>query len=286
MSKYVAILLLTLQGVVMAENKTGQSTPVIFKSEGFEIAGRFFEAGGEGPFPTVVLLQGMPGSDGDLFGLGEHLSENGMNAFTFNYRGTWKSQGKCLPSTSLEDVQAALDYVRTSEVATRFSIDTSHLSLVGYSYGGGMALLGAARDSSIRNIVSIAGGDLNVIARLLETMPEFRLAHRQLIDAGLKQPGVFRGVESGEAYHQWILENRDQFDLLQHAGALSQRRVLLLGGWDDSSIPVEEHILPLYRAIQQHSPEHLRIKAYECDHSLEGFRDQLVEDVSGWLAGD
>jgi hypothetical protein len=37
-----------------------------FKSSGDKIHGWFYKAQGEGPFPTVILLHGYPGGDGDL----------------------------------------------------------------------------------------------------------------------------------------------------------------------------------------------------------------------------
>jgi len=207
-----------------------------------------------------------------------------VNAFTFNYRGTWKSEGVYLPSTSLEDVRSAIKYIKSPEMVTKFSIDTTKLSIIGYSYGGGMALLGAALENSITNVVSMAGGDLRVVADFIEQYPEYRQAHRQFLDECMDDTSAVRGL-GGESSHEWLLENRDKFDLKSNAETLSKKRVLLLGGWDDFDIPVEDHILPLFRAIQKFSPEHLRIKVYDCNHSFEGAKDQLINDIISWIKG-
>ncbi len=266
----------------MAENNGERAMTINFESEGFKIEGQFFKADGTGRFPTVILLHGIPGGAGDLFGLGQQLNMAGANAFTFSYRGTWKSQGKYLPSTSLEDVRSAIRFIKSPEIASKFSIDTTRISIIGYSYGGGMALLGATFDSNVVNVVSMAGGDLKVVADFIEKDPDYRLAHRQFLDACMEDTNAVRGL-GGEKSHEWLLKNRDEFDLLKKAKSLSTKRVLLLGGWYDQDIPVEDHVLPLFREIQKYSPENLRIKVYDCNHSFEGIRDQLAEDIINWI---
>jgi uncharacterized protein len=281
---HLAFTLLFIWGSVMAEDNK-QAVPVVFESEGYKISGQFFLADGKGPFPTVILLHGIPGGEGDLFGLGQHLNKVGVNAFTFNYRGTWKSEGVYVPSTSIEDVISAIKYIKSPDMVTRFLIDTTKLSIIGYSYGGGMALLGAALENGITNVVSMAGGDLKVVADFIEKSQEYRLMHRQFLDECMEDSNAVRGL-GGEASHEWLLKNRDKFDLLKYAEALSQKRVLLLGGWKDFAIPVEDHILPLFRAIQKFSPERLQIKVYDCDHSFEGVRDQLTTDIISWIKNE
>ena len=281
---HLAFTLLFIWGSVMAEDKK-QAVPVAFESEGYKISGQFFTADGEGPFPTVILLHGIPGGEGDLFGLGQQLNMASVNAFTFNYRGTWKSEGVYVPSTSIEDVISAIKYIKSPDMVTKFLIDTTKLSIIGYSYGGGMALLGAALENCITNVVSMAGGDLKVVADFIEKSQEYRLMHRQFLDECMEDSNAVRGL-GGEASHEWLLENRDKFDLLKYAEALSQKRVLLLGGWKDFAIPVEDHILPLFRAIQKFSPEHLQIKIYDCDHSFEGVKDQLTTDIVNWIKNE
>ena len=281
---HLAFTLLFIWGSVMAEDKK-QAVPVAFESEGYKISGQFFTADGEGPFPTVILLHGIPGGEGDLFGLGQQLNMASVNAFTFNYRGTWKSEGVYVPSTSIEDVISAIKYIKSPDMVTKFLIDTTKLSIIGYSYGGGMALLGAALENCITNVVSMAGGDLKVVADFIEKSQEYRLMHRQFLDECMEDSNAVRGL-GGEASHEWLLENRDKFDLLKYAEALSQKRVLLLGGWKDFAIPVEDHILPLFRAIQKFSPEHLQIKIYDCNHSFEGVKDQLTTDIVNWIMNE
>jgi dienelactone hydrolase len=93
-----------------------------------------------GNLPTVILLQGSPGNTRDVLGLGSRLSQNGINALTFNYSGTHQSEGKSNFQNSLGDISAVLDFLHRPDNIRDFRIDTGLIILAGYSYGGGMAM--------------------------------------------------------------------------------------------------------------------------------------------------
>ena len=70
-----------------------------FKSGSSNVYGRFFKTSSNQPVPTIIMLQGFPGREDDLFGLGNVLRKEGFNSITFNYRGSWKSEGIFSPET-------------------------------------------------------------------------------------------------------------------------------------------------------------------------------------------
>jgi dienelactone hydrolase len=267
--------------VGLQDNVDG-SMPVAFTSDSSKLVGRFFPAKGAGPFPTVILLQGFLGGEGDIFGLGQRLCKGGINAFTFNYRGTWQSEGLWLPSTSLEDLKSAISFLKSPQIAESFSIDTAQLSIIGYSYGGGMALLGSLFDPAVRKVVSIAGGDLNVVAGLIEKNPEFKKEHQQFLDNCMADSSMVRGL-GGKASHEWLLKNRNDYDIIKHAKELSDKSIFLIGGWRDQAIRVEDHILPLFRALQECGARNLKIEVFDTDHSFEGYRDLLGDYIVDWI---
>jgi dienelactone hydrolase len=274
------IFLLTMS--VFEQNSTRASVPITFTSDGFKVKGLFFPAKGSGLFPTVILLYGFPGGKGDLFGLGERMSALGINAFAFNYRGTWESEGLWTPETSLGDVKSAISFLKSYKMIRSFSIDTSDISIVGYSYGGGLALLGSLGDPNVRRVVSIAGGDLNVVARLIKESEEFRKSHQAFLDECMADSTVARGL-GGKASHKWLLRHKDDYDLIRHSKELASKAILLIGGWQDQAIPIEDHILPLYRALQKHGAKNLKIVVFDSDHSFENVRDELAELIITWI---
>jgi len=274
------IFLLTMSA--FGQDSVPGSVPTTFISDVFKVKGLFFAANGIGPFPTVILLQGFPGGEGDLFGLGERMSAQGINAFAFNYRGTWESEGLWTPETSLGDVKSAISFLKSGKMIRSFSIDTSDISIVGYSYGGGLALLGSLGDPNVRRVVSIAGGDLNVVARLIEESEEYRKSHQAFLDECMADSTVARGL-GGKASHKWLLRHRDDYDLVRHSKELASKAILLIGGWQDQAIPIEDHILPLYRALQKHGAKNLKIVAFDSNHLFENVKDELAELIITWI---
>jgi len=276
------LIFICFGSTAVAQNNESNPIPITFQSHGDKIVGYFYRASGDGPFPTAILLHGFPGGEGDLFGLGNRLCREGFNSLVFNYRGTWKSEGIYLPSTSLEDVGSAIDFLKSSAIADSYSIDTANLVTIGYSWGGGMALLGSLFDQSVKRVIDISGGDLGAIARLIENSDEYRIAHQNLLDEVMSDSSVCRGI-GGRKSHLWLLEHRDEFDLVKKAERISKKKILIIGGWNDTEATLEDHVLPIFRALRRYSPENTSIKVYDSDHSFEGYKEILVDDIVTWL---
>ena len=259
----------------------GEPISISFDSEGYVLKGRFYPAKGKGPFATILLLQGFPGSEGDLLGLGERISASGMNAFTFNYRGTHKSEGRFSLENTIGDIQAALGYLNTAGTIREFNIDTSNIVLCGYSYGGGMALTFAASHSEITRIISVAGTDHGEFAREYLHNESMAEVINDAFDK-LKAPeGPVRF--EGHVALQELIKHADLYDLRLGAPKLADREILLIGGWDDVNITIENHLLPLYRALRNEGAQNVEFIVYQTNHSLENVREKLAEDIIEWL---
>jgi len=284
-SVILSIFLLLLPKSIFAQISLGDSVSLNFQSNGFNISGLFYPASGNEPLPTVILLHGYPGGEGDLFGLGRKMCENSIHTYTFNYRGTWKSEGTYMPTTSLEDVEEAIQFLKLPDIASKFLIDTSNITLIGYSYGGGFALLGSLSDISVRKVVSIAGGDLSVVAEMIESSDEFRKVHQAYLDRFMSDSTISRGY-GGKASHDWLIKHKTEYSLVRYSKEIAKKSVFLIGGWQDRSIQLEEHILPLYRALQKNNATKLKIHVFDTDHSFKNVRDQLGDLIVNWINSD
>ena len=210
--------------------------------------------------------------------------KEGFNALTFNYHGTWGSEGLYTPRNSLEDVISAIRYVKSSSVVRKFSVDQSRISIIGYSYGGGMALLGSLSDSAVRQVVYIAGADLSELGRMMQRSDEFR----QFVETGLDKDVSDSGSRAPKAKDlvAEVLVNIDKYDLIKHAQMLSSKDILIIGGWRDQQATIEHHILPLFRALQKHGAKQVQIETFDADHSFTDVRDLLAEKIISWLKRD
>ena len=147
--------------IIFTFSNAQESTPldITIDRDGILLQGKFYISEGTGKFHTVILLHGFPGGEGDVFGIGQKLTEIGINTLTFNYSGTHKSEGEINFDNSQKDIGAAYDFIHRSENITQFKIDTTRIILGGYSYGGGMAFTYAANHPEIKEVFSIVGND-------------------------------------------------------------------------------------------------------------------------------
>lgn len=265
-----------------SQNDTENPARISFIHQGNQISGWFYMADGEGPFPLIILLQGSVGQDGDVLGLGKNLSNAGFNVMTFNYPGTWKSEGIRTDAAALGSVQSAINFAKSGSSLNVFRNDTSDIILIGYSYGGGMALLGSVFDQSIKKVITIAAGDLSIFADKLEEDPDARKYFEQMVDKMLSNPTMARGT-SGKEYVQSLLINRDKYNLKQYSEELAEKELLLIGGWLDNTKKIEEELLPLYRELLAKGAEHVKIIAFDSDHSFANQEEALAKAILNWL---
>jgi dienelactone hydrolase len=258
--------------------------PVVFQSKGANVRGLFYKASGVGPLSTVVLCHGFPGNNTDVLGLGERLMEEGFNALAFNYRGTWGSEGLFTIANSLEDVISAIRYVESISTVREFNVDPSSIAVMGWSYGGGMALLGSLNDPTVRRAVCIAGGNLSEVGRMMKESDEFKQAILKMVDQCISDSS-FSSLPAEELFAD-VFADVDKYDLVKHVEALSNKNILIIGGWRDQENTIEHHILPLYRALQGHGTKQVQIEIFDTDHSFTNASNKLADRIVSWLKID
>jgi acetyl esterase/lipase len=155
------------------------STTVSYGSDPLQVVDLWLPKG-RGPHPTVLMIHGgcwqTDIADRTIMNWISHdLRERGIAVWNIDYRGVDRPGGG-YPGTYL-DVSAAADALRVR--AARYRLDLSHLTAVGHSAGGHLALWLAARPGlaqasplrraaplSIRTVVSLGGlPDLERAAR-------------------------------------------------------------------------------------------------------------------------
>jgi pimeloyl-ACP methyl ester carboxylesterase len=252
-----------------------------FDSKGDTVYGKFAPGKGALPRTTVLLVPGFPGGEQDVLGLAGCLSQRGINALFFNYRGTYRSEGTLTLDGSLEDVGAAMEYLHRESVVRRFQIDPSRIVLGGYSHGGGLSLIYAAAHPEIRRVFSIAGNDFGEFARQYRRDPAFAAA----LDKEFRELEAPSGpVRYGDEVPPGrLLEDPDPYDLRLHAPALADRDLLLVGGWDDPGATIEHYVLPLYRALCEAGAQHVRIEALQDDHDFASSGRDLADLLARWV---
>jgi pimeloyl-ACP methyl ester carboxylesterase len=264
----------------------GKMEPVSieFISEGACVRGRFFAAVGMAPATTLLLVPGWPGNPNDVLSLGALLAEQGINVCMFNPRGLHQSEGISSFANTLQDIGAALLWLRQAYVQKRFGVDTTRLVLGGHSYGGGMAMAYAARDSSVRRVISIAGNDHGEFIREFQRNAAFAEIIRSMLLSTRWPEGPARF--DMEATLRELAEHQDVYGLRENATKLADRSILLIGGWEDVEVTIDQYLLPLYRALRGSSAAEVTFLVYHTDHNFSNVRQRLASDIAGWLPRD
>ncbi len=277
--KIVIVLVL----VVFSSNANSQISPVKVNlyNNGNKLNADFYKANSDKPLPALILLHGYPGGEGDLFGLGKKLSSVGINVLVFNFQGTWSSEGEFSFENSMDDVGAAIKFLKVERNIEKYNIDTSEIVVAGYSFGGAMVLTAALYNPEVKRIISIAGGDESVFGRKRLTDENYNNWFEQfLIESEYPDGPVKCDTKS---YTKFWLSNLDKYDQVKHAESLKNRDILFLGGWKDKDVVLEEQILPLYRKLQELNNENLQIHVFETDHGFSNVREELVGTIEKWI---
>jgi pimeloyl-ACP methyl ester carboxylesterase len=149
-----------------------------------------YEAAGAGAHPTVILLHGFPGNEKNL-DLAQAIRRDGFNVLYFNYRGSWGSPGNFSFAHSMEDTDAAIDYLRDPANAKRLRIDPAQIVLIGHSMGGMIALYAAAHNPKVLAVAAISAADMAGRVQLPpETPVEVKAQVLKKVSAALAEEGL------------------------------------------------------------------------------------------------
>jgi dienelactone hydrolase len=159
----------------------------------------------------------------------------------------------------------------------------TRIALVGFSHGGGIALMSALAKHQVQKVCSIAGSYLCGIVRQTtqdDRYKEFflKFLREEINTSGTRSPGA-------EACIGQLLERFNEYDPVKNVKALVNKDILILGGWRDPYSTLEDHILPVFRALQSNGAEKLHIEILDADHSFMTVRDDLYLRIISWIKG-
>ena len=190
-----------------------------------------YVASGPGPHPAVVLLHGFPGNERNL-DLAQDIRSVGWDVLYFDYRGSWGSPGDFSFSHGIEDTAAAINYVRSPEMAGILRLDPSRIVLLGHSMGGFMAVQAAAADVGIMGVALISAADFG--GRIPQPLSkDGEEAEIRALSASYDRDGMepLAGC-TGEGLARELLANAVQWSFAGKVEALKMRPLLIVSSED------------------------------------------------------
>ncbi len=250
-------------------------TELTIKSSGNRMPGHIYQAAGDGPHPTAIMLHGYPGNEKNL-DVAQALRKAGWNALFFHYRGAWGAEGEFSFIGAEHDVQSVINYVQQADNAARLRIDPNKVSLVGHSMGGHMAVAGILDNPSINCAVAHDGANMGAGGKGLFSDRQSIKIWSDYSDSLFMLNGW-----SGKKAVAEISKFGQQLDLIPRAKKIDQRGIHLIAA-DTEVIPLDVHIKPLHIALSKHT----KTASYELiddDHSFSNSRDLLISSTIGFL---
>jgi dipeptidyl aminopeptidase/acylaminoacyl peptidase len=182
---------------------------------------------------------------------------------------------------TLKSIGAALRWLRQPDVQRRFSVNTASVALGGHSYGGGMVMVYAAGDPQVRRVISIAGNDFGEFIREIQQNAPLAEEFRSMMRRTRAPEGPARFDLEGDLKE--LAEHQEVCGLRENAAKLTDRSILLIGGWEDAQITVDQHLLPLYRALKRARAADVTVLVYHDDHEFGRVRARLASEIRDWL---
>lgn len=257
-----------------------------FISEGYKLCGRFFTAVGMDEPKTLLFIPGWPADPEDFLGLGPRLSQQGINVMEMTPRGHQASEGIYTHSNALQDIRAAMQWLRQPDIQAHFNVEMNKFILAGYSNGGGLAMAYAASDPQVRNVISCAANDFGQFGReVIQHRAVAKSASMEGILSWLWSTQAPQGSArfNPEASLQELIDHPDIFGLRENAVNLADRSILMFGGWEDEGPTIENYQLPLYRALKAAGADKVTFIVYHTTHNFSNVRERLATDIVDWI---
>lgn len=238
--------------------------------------GLLYVAAGKGPHPTLLLLHGLPGNEQNL-DLAQAVRRGGWNVLTMHYRGSWGSGGAFSFTHAVEDVHAALGWLRTPANVEKGRIDAARLAVAGHSFGGMLAAEAAATDSKLLGVAMISAWNLGGFAAWARANGD---AGRTRFEEAIADNRESLAGCTPQSLTDDALANAANWDFLGYAAALAGRPLLLLSS-DDGNGPQSVELAKRVRAAGGKAVSELTMST---DHSYSDHRIALAAALVRWLA--
>jgi pimeloyl-ACP methyl ester carboxylesterase len=256
-----------------AEHPTSNKQ-LLVPSGGAGMNALFLLASGEAPKPTLILLHGLPGNERNL-DLAQAVRRAGWNVLTFTYRGAWGSPGEFSIAHSIEDANAAVDYLRQPEVAAKYRVDPARIVLGGHSMGAFAAAEVAATRDDLRGLLLLDAWNVG-----LEGEPvRADASKRAELVAGFDDLGNSLVGATAESLADEVEHSPANWDLRTLAPRLVKQRVFLV--WADRGIAEPNQALA--KALEKEGASKLSTAHLPSDHAFSDHRIALSRAVVAWL---
>ena len=284
--KYIRlILILTVHVVFITATAQSAREKINLTSGGYALNAFFYGHTGSELKPTVILLHGLPGNDESPLDLAVNLNKSGFNILVFNYRGTFTSEGFFNNFNCMDDLDAALVWLKHPQHMMQYKIDTSLIVVCGYSFGGCIVMTRALTNPVIQYVVSVSGLDQSVSLKSIgsDSLKQAAFESRASSLAAPAGPVKFNPDVNFHDQVNYMISRADDFDVVKYAERLKDKKILFISGWFDTTTLIEENLLPLYRKLHALGANNTSIEVFNTTHRYLEVRPELANTIAAWI---
>ena len=235
---------------------------LIIDIDGDSIAGYALIASGITPKETVLLVAGYPGNDNN-FDIAQAIRRSGKNVIHFNHRGAWGSQGEYNYSNCLEDIEKLIVYFSQPNVADDLRINPKIFTLLGRSYGGGIALIQGSQIPAVQKIIAISSVNYGVIMEKYHKLEELSGFKKYMKKQVMMNTHIDR-------FLQELLDNKKAYNIITYKEQLAKKKVLLIEDSDKNQNWISQL-------------DKTEFIVLESDHNFIDKRIELTNLIVDWL---
>ena len=257
-----------------------------FMSQGTPVHAFIWLAQGAEPKGCVLISPQAFGGD-RLESLILPLLNSGISVMTFQPRGMWDGHHQYSLISALDDVHAAVEFIRTVDAAGRktragngYRIDPDRIAVLGVSGGGGtVGFAACAEIEALRFGVAIAPANHELYRDFsADTVP------KDLFDFMKRETAGRVDVES--RLSTMTKADIDRLSIIQNVPRLLSKTLLLLGASNDLVTPLASAHVPIARAFREAGARNLTEVIMDTDHLFLSKRIALARLVISWLRAE
>jgi len=247
-------------------------------SHGSIMDGLVYRPAGQGPYPLVILLHGLPGNEQNM-DLAQTLRRAGWAVMTFNYRGNFGSEGQFSIDHVIEDTKIAVAYSATPAMAKAWDIDPARIVVIGHSMGGLAAALSADSGPKREATILLDPWDPSKLQAVLRPLSPSDRNAAAWDRWGNVTHGRLTGTSSPQLAAQ-IVDHGQRWTLAGAASGLANEPVLIVTAKRDS--PVNKAGM-LQAALKRDGAKFDAVEI-DSDHGFQDRRIKLESTVVSWLS--
>jgi len=250
-----------------------------FEIQGDRANGYWLHPNGAGPFPTVIFLHGFPGYEQNR-DTAQALRRAGFVIFFFHYRGSWGSGGNFSLAGARQDVDAAIEYVKSfcGGKCKDAPLDSDRIALFGHSMGGLLALMAAADRRDLSCVMALDAWDIGQSAMFLkETLAETGKHHplwQEEEELYSSKGAPLRTAASGVLLDEIVAMSDDAYPV-NRAGDIAKVPLFLISTNNESHAD-------LFEALKEFDAP-VRAEAWDTSHSFDNKRVALSSAAIDWF---